>query len=506
MTIEAGAATMRIMGSAPEELRKFLLSLNPVVYIVTWEENRAERLIAEVAAKSFKNKVPVYTWSAAKGITDESGKVVNESWSASDALAWTASHGETAYHVYKDLHKWWENPQTVSKVREIYKQFSGTYKRLILISPTVRLPLELEKEVKIFELGLPGAREMESVFEAAKAMYEKMHKKQLQPEENIKGRMINAAMGLTTDEARSAFFSGMKRTLDESSVEAVLAEKQQLIRKSGVLDYVRHNYGIDDVGGLTNLKEWLRKRSAVLSPNAAEAGLSPPKGVLMTGIAGCGKSMCVQAIASYWKLPLIRLDLNKVYAGIFNNPEETLERALRVAEAMAPCVLWIDEIEKGVSRSPAGSAIGPTARIFSRFLTWMQEKEGLVFIAATANEIDLLAPEFLRKGRFDEIFFIDLPTEEERAQIFHVHLKRRNQNVENFNLVNLAKAARDFSGSEIEQAVVSGLFEAYDQGRSLQEKDIYSAVGRTIPLATTMAEDIKKIKRWALDRAVKASG
>jgi len=172
---------------------------------------------------------------------------------------------------------------------------------------------------------------------------------------------------------------------------------------------------------------------------------------------------------------------------------------------MAPCVLWIDEIEKGVSRTQTGSTLGPTARIFSRFLTWMQEKEGLVFIAATANEIDLLAPEFLRKGRFDEIFFVDLPTESERAEIFSVHLKKRNQDVSKFNLINLAKATRDFSGSEIEQVVVSGMFEAFDHKRPFKEKDVYTAIGHTVPLATTMAEDIKKIKRWALDRAVKAS-
>lgn len=477
----------------------------PVIYVTTWEEERAEKAIAEISQTAFKSPIPVYIWSAALGIIDHDGKVIADMKNPADALAWTQAQGKTAFHIYRDLHHWLKDPVVERRVREIYRIFYGTFRRLIIISPRLEIPIELEKEINVFDFPLPGLVELKEEFETAKANYEKLHRKSVSATDEIMTRLFNTALGLISNEARNAFYMGMKPVLDEESVAAVLHEKKQLIRKSGVLEYVDHGFVLDDVGGLQNLKEWLRKRSAVFHKDAKEAGLSAPKGVLMTGISGCGKSLCVQAIAAYWNLPLIRLDLNLVYAGVINNPEETLDRALRITEAMSPCVLWIDEIEKGVSRTPTGSAVGPTARIFSRFLTWMQEKQGLVFIAATANEIDLLAPEFLRKGRFDEIFFVDLPNEAERGQIFAVHLRKRNQDITKFDLTTLGKATRDFSGAEIEQVIVSGLYEAFDQNRPLEERDIFSAIGRSIPLATTMAEDIKKIKRWALDRAVKAS-
>ena len=488
-----------------DSFRSAVMSMLPVIYAVSWEEQRVEQSVIDIASKSFKTPVPVYKWSAAVGIVDPEGNSVPDTHDPAQALSWVVSHGKTAFYIFRDLNRWWDDPLVVRRVRDIYRGFSGSFKRFIIVSPRLEIPFELEKEVQVFDFPLPSVEDLDQVFESARASYEKLYRKNVAVDEHIKNRMINAALGLTGDEARNAFYTAMSAQLDAESVATVLREKHQLTRKSGVLEFVEHNFGIDDLGGLENLKEWLRKRSVIFKKEARDAGLSSPKGVLMTGISGCGKSLCVQAIAAYWNLPLIRLDLNLVYAGIINNPEETLERALRVAETVAPCVLWIDEIEKGVSRTPTGAALGPPARIFSRFLTWMQEKEGMVFTAATANEIDLLAPEFLRKGRFDEIFFVDLPSESERAEIFAVHLKKRKQDLNAFNLTNLAKASRNFSGSEIEQAVVAGMFEAFDGKKQLTEQDIYTAIGKTIPLATTMAEDIKKIKRWALDRAVKAS-
>ena len=494
------------MGKANEELKAALISRAPVLYIVSWEESRVDRAIADVATNKFKTPLDTYYWSAGLGLSVGDGKVIDPKLREPEcALEWSLKHDKISYHVYHDLHLYWDKPVVIRLVREIYRAFSGGYRRLIILAPRLYLPIELEKEVAVFDFPLPDLADLDAIFNAAKESFAKSRKGEAQGSDAVRSRILHAALGLTSDEARNAFQLAMKPELDQESVEAVLKEKRQLIRKSGVLEFVEHNIGMEDVGGLENLKEWLRKRSDIFKKEARDFGLTPPKGVLMTGISGCGKSLCVQAIAAFWHLPLIRLDLNLVYAGVLNNPEETLDRALRVAETLAPCVIWIDEIEKGVSRTPAGSVIGPTARIFSRFLTWMQEKEGLVFIAATANEIDLLAPEFLRKGRFDEIFFVDLPAENERADIFAVHLKKRKQDMSRFNLMNLAKATNNFSGSEIEQAVISGMFEAYDQKRGLEEKDLFQAIGRLIPLATTMSEDIKKIKRWALDRAVKAS-
>lgn len=491
---------------AVEKLKAVLLSRAPVVYIVSWEEQRVDKAVIDIAGRTFKTPVEVFFWSSALGLLTANSKEVNPSLTDPEsALKWSLKYEKTAYHVYHDLHLFWDKPAVLRSVREFYRAFGPTYRRLIIVSPRLQLPVELEKELTVFDFPLPDREELEAIYVAVRDSYMKQSKTAVKDNETAKRKIIHAGLGLTLDEARDAFTQAMKAVIDDASVETVLARKRQLIRKSGVLEFVQHNYRIEDVGGMENLKEWSRKRADIFDKGAEQFGLTPPKGVLMTGISGCGKSLCVQAIASYWKLPLIRLDLNLVYAGVVNNPEETLDRALRVAETMAPCVLWIDEIEKGVSRTPTGSTLGPTARIFSRFLTWMQEKEGLVFIAATANEIDLLAPEFLRKGRFDEIFFVDLPNEDERAEIFGVHLKKRKQDVTRFNLRNLAKATVNFSGSEIEQVVISALFDAYDQKRRLEEKDLYSAIGKTVPLATTMAEDIKKIKRWALDRAVKAS-
>ena len=261
---------------------------------------------------------------------------------------------------------------------------------------------------------------------------------------------------------------------------------------------------LEELGGLQTLKNWLSQRRRFFSKDAEDFGLDPPKGLLVTGISGCGKSVCIQAISTYWHMPLLRLDMNRIYAGIAGSPERTLERAIRTAESVAPCVLWIDEIETAIVGA-RGEGAGSGTRIFSSFLTWMQEKQQMVFVAATANEIDKLPPELLRKGRFDEIFFVDLPNENERAEIFRVHLSRRKQDPERFELVSLAKSTNGFNGAEIEQIVLAALYAAFDETRDIEMKDLYRALGRMIPLSTTMAERIKEIKRWADTRAVKAN-
>ena len=261
---------------------------------------------------------------------------------------------------------------------------------------------------------------------------------------------------------------------------------------------------MQEIGGLNNLKAWLAARSRFFSKDAKEFGLTYPKGVLLTGISGCGKSSCVKAISQYWRLPLMRLDMTKVYGGTLGNPEETMRKALKTTEAVAPVILWIEEIEKGVAGFNQGDG-GVTARIFSSFLTWMQEKQSLVFVAATANEIDKLPPELLRKGRFDEIFFVDLPTEAERVDIFKVHIAKRKHDPSKFSLINLAKASNNFNGAEIEQVVAAGMFEAFNEKRQFNDQDLYKMISKTVPLATTMSEPIKEIKRWADKRAVKAS-
>ncbi len=318
---------------------------------------------------------------------------------------------------------------------------------------------------------------------------------------------INALQGLGALEMELA----LRRTLvgrdelGEDAVDALLEEKAQLVRKSGTLDFVRARVDIDKVGGLENIKEWLEVRRLAFSSEAKEFGLDTPKGILLMGISGCGKSLCAKAIATAWNLPLLRLDLNQVYSEAFGSPEEAFRKAIKTVEASAPCVLWIDEIEAGITRSGEKSGDSPTSRIFGYFLTWMQEKAYPVFVTATANQIDLLPPEILRKGRFDEIFFITLPNLKERKEIFRIHLQNRGKNPESFNLDSLAKNTEGLSGAEIEQAVISALFESYSKGKELDDRELIIAASSIVPLSTTMREEISKLERWASNRAVKAS-
>jgi len=259
--------------------------------------------------------------------------------------------------------------------------------------------------------------------------------------------------------------------------------------------------------GLANLKNWLRLRRKQFSAEAQDYGLDLPRGLLITGISGCGKSFVAKAIAAYWRMPLVYLDMNRIYAGVAGSPEQTLERAMRTAEAIAPVVLWIDEIETAiVGVQGQGQGQGQATRIFSSFLTWMQEKQQMVFVAATANEIDKLPPEMLRKGRFDEIFFVDLPDEQEREEILKVHLVKRNQDPATLDVTGVAKSTQGWTGAELEQLVVSAMYLAFDWNRPVLDTDLYTSLGSTVPLSRTMLERIKEIKRWAATRAVKAGG
>ena len=281
-------------------------------------------------------------------------------------------------------------------------------------------------------------------------------------------------------------------------------EKRQITLKEGILEYVPHVVSMDDIGGLDVIKDWLVRRSDALGEEAAAYGLAAPKGVLVMGVTGCGKSLCVKAIANLWNLPLFRLDMNNLYAGMAGVPEEVFQRALKIMDSVAPAILWIDEIESGISDK---TGEGAASRILGYFLTWMQEHSSKVFVAATANRIDLLPAEVLRRGRFDQIFFIDLPIPEEREQIFRVHLRRATQieAMSKFHLSQLSKATKAWSGAEIEQAVLSAMFDAFSERRPVAVDDLYRSISRTVPLATTMAEQIKKLRSWAHDRAVRAS-
>ena len=290
-------------------------------------------------------------------------------------------------------------------------------------------------------------------------------------------------------------------------VDVILSEKEQIIRKSGILEYYPFNEQISDVGGLDLLKDWMEKRTVAFTEKARDFGLPPPRGVLLLGVQGCGKSLSAKAIGALWRLPLLRLDVGRIFGGIVGQSEENMRKAIRVAESVSPAILWLDELEKGFSgtQSSGQSDGGTTSRVFGTFLTWMQDKKAATFVVATSNDVTSLPPELLRKGRFDEIFFIDLPSKNERIDIFRIHLRKRKRNPEDFDLTRLADATPGFSGAEIEAVVIESLYNAFDDTTEMTTDSIIKAAAQTVPLSMTMRERIEDLREWAEQRARQAS-
>lgn len=477
-----------------EEIKKLIASKYPLVWIESWEEDRVTQTLQRVAQKGFTNPVPFNVWSQ----TDSEKDIIQ-------TLQDFRSKSESGILLIKGFH--WDLADSgllKRSLRDVFHSNKSTFKTVFLLSPYSYVPDDMTKELLTIDFALPSESEIDVVFTSVLKAFPKV-KNSLNNEQ--KAKLLKGALGLTGDEAKLAFQRMLvgRQEINESALEVLFEEKARIVRRDGLLEYVPTKFHLDDIGGLENLKEWLFDRATFFSEDAKKAGLHMPKGVLMTGVSGCGKSLSTQAIAAAWGLPLYRLDINRVYGGALGTPEESFRRAIRQVESVAPAILWLEEIEKSVAGYQQGDK-GVTARIFSTFLTWMQEHDTPVFVAATANEINQLPPELLRKGRFDEIFFVDLPSEKERAQIFEVHLKKRNADPAAFNLTELAKATHDYNGAEIEQAVVAGLVLAFKDGkRALSQADIFKSIGRSVPLSTTMSEQIKDIKRWADKRAVRAS-
>ncbi|MBI3073311.1 MAG: AAA family ATPase [Deltaproteobacteria bacterium] len=483
-------------------LRRLIAAKVSIVYVVSWEEERVLDTLRDVAAKAFASPVPFFTWSVTEGVSLE-GVEDPETREPLAALDHVLSRKGSALYAFKDLHAHFGDARVVRRLRDIYQALKAVYKTIFLVGPRLVLPPDVEKDVAVVDFALPTLVEIDEIFHSVAVAFPKAT---IAMNDDERAEFLKSLAGLTADEVRSAltrlFMS--RKQIDMGSSDLLQEEKRQIVRKSGILDFISSHVRYEELGGLENLKEWLKLREHYFSSEARNAGLPMPKGVLFTGISGCGKSLCVQAIAAAWHMPLLRLDMNLVFSGAAGTPEAALGTAVRTAESVAPSILWVDEIETAiVGTGRAGG--GADTRIFSTFLTWMQEKKSFVFVAATANEIDALPPELLRKGRFDEIFFVDLPTLDERQEIFAVHLAKRGIDPRGLEILSLAQTTMGWSGAEIEQCVVSGIYEAYGQRRALDMSDLYKATSRMVPLSTTMAERIKQIKRWADTRAVKAS-
>jgi len=495
------------------ELEILIRARYPILYVSSWEEERVERALSEIAQRRGKRLV---CWSVCRGLYAPGESLTGKrTYNASttdpiSALDEVVRQVDPIIFLFKDLHPVLRDHSVVRKLRELAQHLKSSPKTLVMVSPTVCVPPELEKDIAIVDFTLPSVEELGELLDGIvrQVAGQGRLEKGLSPE--AREKLLKASLGLTLKEAENAFARTLiqRGDLSESEVGLILDEKRRVIRKSGILEYFDSSNNLEDVGGLEHLKEWVRKRSVAFSEDARRFGLPPPKGVLMLGIQGCGKSLCAKAISQVWNLPLLRLDMGRIFSSLVGSSEENMRKAISTAESVAPALLWIDEIEKAFSG--AGSSgetdAGTSTRVFGTFLTWMQEKKAPVFVIATANNIATLPPELLRKGRLDEIFFVDLPTLEERVEILTIHLKRRNRKPESLDLERLALLSEGFSGSELEQAVISALYDAFDHGRDLIQEDLEKTLATSVPLSRTMKEDIDRLRRWANDRARPASG
>ncbi len=475
-----------------------------LIYVVTDNERRTEGIVTQVAARLKGVELP-YVWNCTEGLS-RGGTTVPDTVEPLRALDFALAQPGPLLFMFKDLCWFWkEDPYVARKLKEF--AFRAKSKAIVILGQAEEIPEGLREDLTILQQGLPTIDEIRSFLEQLQGR-EALLAKSCDDDPGLMRDLVMAAQGLDLVDIERGV-----RTLRLSAeargneiVHALFETKRLIIRKSGIMEFVVNEVGSDKVGGMENLKHWMARREKAFGIENISAGVNMPKGVLVMGIAGCGKSLFVKAIASEWRLPLIRLDMAAVYEGTYGTPESSLRKAFTTAEAIAPCVLWIDEIEAGISSQGFKAEGGAASRVLGSFLTWMQEKRAPVFVAATANAIEMLPAEVLRKGRFDEIFYVGLPDVKAREEIFLIHLTRQGIDLAPFDIPLLAGSTKGFSGAEIEQAVLSAAFEALAERRPMVQQDVMAAVSRTVPLSVTMAEQIKKIEAWAFKRAVPASG
>ena len=494
----------------------------PYIYITTWEEERAINLIKKMAASEKLIKVirDVYIWTQTKGFV-LNGQVIEGTTTPDKALDFIKNCNKNAIFIMCDFHVYFGvkgrqvDYNVVRKIRDNIPELktSKFRKNVVFMAPELLIPETMQKEVSIIDFPLPTLTEIKAKLEKMIMQNNQIDTTKLNDE--IKEKLCKAALGLTLQEAENAFALAMVNDgkIDEGDLGIILSEKMQVIKKTGILEFINTDIKVTDIGGLENLKSWLNKRNNSWSESAKKYCLPAPKGVLITGVPGCGKSLTAKAMSAAWQLPLLKLDFGKIFSGIVGSSEENMRKAIKTAEAVAASILWVDEIEKSLSGMNSNGDSGTSSRIFGTFLTWMQEKTAPVFVIATANNISGLPAELLRKGRFDEIFFVDLPTKTERKEIFKLHLTKRLKDEEvagkldmNDELYEkLADLTEGFVGAEIEQVVISALYEAFFQKRPLEISDLENTIKNVVPLSVTQKEQILALREWANIRAVTAT-
>ncbi len=488
-----------------EELSILVRSRQPLFSFVTGEEERAREILERLAVELGNREL--FFWNSVMGFRKVSAGTNTLEEGRMDPLTalqrLEAYRGEAIF-VLEDFHPYFEEPVVVRMLRNLLYSLRSAKKTAILLTPSFKLPHELRDDVPQVFLPLP---DYEALGELLQAVCEGRDVKVDLTKEG-KEKLVKSALGLTENQARSVFVKSILKhqVLDQSAIHLVLSEKQKIIKKDEVLEFFPAREKISDIGGLDNLKEWLKKRDKAFSDRAKDYGLPNPKGILIIGVQGTGKSLTAKATSALWRLPLLRMDMGKVFGSLVGESEERIRKALLLAETISPCILWIDEIEKGFASVVGSGDSGTSARVFGTFLTWMQEKEKPVFVIATGNDIANLPPELMRKGRFDEIFFVDLPTYEERMEILRVHLARVRPVIRNYDVAFLAGETEGFSGAEIEQSIINAMYNAFDDGeREFSTEDILRGAREVIPIAKLMSERIEKLRDWASERTRRAN-
>ena len=525
------------MADTLERLKILINSSTPIVVMETVEEMRAVNLVRSACTEL---NMAVFEWTIADGLTRSGSNTpavpattlqarINAARHAVDpdapeskaasiynttdpvqALANMESLTLESVFILKDFHRHMENPVIVRRLRDVGQKFSANRRTVILTAPAVAMPSELASLVEYLDLPLPDQTRLRQIVDETFKRLCKTHTFQQKLDGDGLDAIAANLRGLTEEESERAISQALvtRYALCPETVTDVLEAKKDLLRHSGMLEFVDTSQNLADVGGLQNLKQWLGQRRGAWESSARQFGLEPPKGVIILGVQGCGKSLCARAIAGDWKIPLVKFDTAAIFDKYIGETEKRIQKVFRVAEGLAPCVLWIDELEKVFAGSGPDSAsvdAGVSSRILAAFLSWMQDRKAPVFVAATCNNVTVLPPELIRKGRFDELFFVDLPNQAERKQVFSIQLTRRKRKPTDFDLDRVATAAKGFSGAEIDAAVQTALYAAFASKQEVNTDHLLQALKTTVPLSTTRAEEIQQLRAWARERAVPAS-
>jgi SpoVK/Ycf46/Vps4 family AAA+-type ATPase len=491
--------------SSREEVADLIRARYALIYWVSDEEGRVEESLKKLC---IEREMRLEVWSITEGmrtICNGTGeRDIRDPLKALDHV----NRGEgRAVYVLRDFHPFLKEPSVVRKLRDLATSLRKTKKSLMMLSPVQKVPPEIEKSVSsIVYWDLPDRMEIETIARRLVPQAPQATQDMVATDSTFMEKVVEAALGLTEVEAENVFAKSMVRT-HTFDMKTILDEKKQIIRKNGLLEYYEKTEALANIGGMETLKEWLTKRRHAFGSRARDFGLPLPKGILLIGVPGTGKSLTAKAVGALWEMPLLRLDVGKLFAGLVGSSEENIRKVIRTAEAIAPAVLWIDEIEKGFSGTSSSGQTdgGTTSRVFGSFITWLQEKTTPVFVIATANDVSALPPELLRKGRFDEIFFCDLPSAEERRKIFDIHIRKKGRNPGEFDIDKMVSATPDFSGAEIEQSVIAALYDAFDAGTDLDTEGMLASLKDLVPLAVTMREKIERMREWSRTRARPAS-